>query len=101
MQTFIMLTRLTPEVLRTPASMEELEKRAVDHIAQECPSVKWLHSYVLLGPYDYLDIFKAPDMETALKVSAMIRTFGRAHSEIWGATEWGNFKNIIHSLPSH
>lgn len=101
MQTFILLTRLLPEVLRSPASMEDLEKRAVEHIEQECPEVKWLHSYVLLGPYDYLDIFRAPDNDTALKVSAMIRTFGRAYSEIWGATEWGNFKNIIHSLPTH
>ena len=87
-----------PEVLKSPATMEDLEKRAVEHIEHECPDVKWLHSYVLLGPYDYLDIFRAPDSDTALKVSAMIRTFGRAHSEIWGATEWGNFKNIIHSL---
>jgi uncharacterized protein with GYD domain len=101
MQTFILLTRMAPEVLKSPASMEDLEKRAVDHITQECPEVKWLHSYVLLGPYDYLDIFRAPNTETALKVSAMIRTFGRAQSEIWGATEWGNFKNIIHSLPTH
>ncbi len=98
MQTFILLTRMMPEVLKSPATMEDLEKRAVEHIEQECPDVKWLHSYVLLGPYDYLDIFRAPDSDTALKVSAMIRTFGRAHSEIWGATEWGNFKNIIHSL---
>jgi hypothetical protein len=36
-----------------------------------------------------------------LKVSALIRTFGRAHSEIWAATEWETFKSIIHSLPAH
>ena len=101
MQTFILLTRLTPEVLKSPATMEDFEQRVVEHIEQECPEVKWLHSYAVLGPYDYLDIFRAPDTDTALKVSAMIRTFGRAQSEIWCATEWGNFKNIIHSLPSH
>jgi uncharacterized protein with GYD domain len=98
MHTFILLSRLDPEVLRTPASLEDFEKRAMEHIRQECPDVKWMHSYALLGPYDYLDIFRAQDMDSALKVSALIRTFGRAHSEIWGATEWGNFKNIIHSL---
>lgn len=100
MQIFVMLTRLSPEALRAPASMEDFEKRAVDHIEKECPDVKWLHSYALLGPYDYLDIFSAPDIDAALKVSALIRTFGRAHSEIWGATDWGNFKNILHSLPA-
>ncbi|HWW70511.1 MAG TPA: GYD domain-containing protein [Duganella sp.] len=98
MHTFILLSRLDPEVLRTPASLEDYEKRAMEHIRQDCPDVNWMHSYALLGPYDYLDIFRAQDMESALKVSALIRTYGRAHSEIWAATEWENFKNIIHSL---
>lgn len=100
MQTFVMLTRVVPEILRTPAAMEDFEKRAVSHIEQQCPDVKWLHSYALLGPYDYLDLFQAQDIDSALKVSALIRSFGRAHCEIWGATEWDNFKNIIHSLPT-
>jgi len=99
MQMFILLTRLSPEALKSPYSMEDFEKRAVEHIERDCPEVKWLHSYTLLGPYDYLDIFSAPDMNAALKVSAIIRTFGRAHSEIWPATDWGNFKSIIQSLP--
>jgi len=100
MQTFILLTRLSPEALKSPASMEDFEKRAVRHIQKECPEVSWLQNYALLGPYDYLDIFTAPDMNTALKVSAIIRTFGRAHSEIWGATDWNSFKALLHSLPT-
>lgn len=100
MQTFILLTRLSPEALKSPASMEDFEKRAVQHIEQECPDVKWLQSYALMGPYDYLDIFTAPDANAALKVSAIIRTFGRAHSEVWGATDWNSFKAIIQSLPA-
>lgn len=100
MQIFVLLTRLSPESLRSPASMEDFEKRAVTHIKQECPDVKWLNSYALLGPYDYLDIFTAPDINEAMKVSAIIRSFGRAHSEIWEAMEWDNFKRIIESLPT-
>ncbi len=102
MQTFVLLTRLSPEALKSPAALEDFEKRAVERISRECPDVKWLHNYVLSGPYDYLDIFTATDFASALKVSTLIRTFGRAHSEIWGATEWEEFKNkIIHSLPVH
>jgi uncharacterized protein with GYD domain len=100
MQIFVLLTRMSPEALRTPAALEDFEKRAVAHIKQECPDVTWLHSYVLLGPFDYLDIFTAPDITAALKVSTIIRSFGRAHSEIWEATEWDNFKSIIQSLPT-
>lgn len=100
MQTFILLTRLSPEALKSPASMEDVEKQAVRRIEQACPEVKWLHNYALMGPYDYLDIFTAPDMQAALKVSAIIRSFGRAHSEVWGATDWNSFKDILHSLPT-
>jgi uncharacterized protein with GYD domain len=100
MQIFVLLTRLSPEALRSPVAMEDFEKRAVGHIEKECPDVKWLHSYALLGPYDYLDIFTAPDITAAVKVSAIIRSFGRAHSEIWEAMEWDNFKRVIESLPA-
>lgn len=99
MQTYVMLTRLDPQAMQSPASVEKLERSAADHIKQQCPDVEWLSSYALLGPFDYLDIFRADDIKSALKVSALIRSFGRSQSEIWGATEWENFKNLVHSLP--
>jgi len=53
----------------------------------------------LLGPCDYLDIFIANDIDTAARVSALIRTFGHAHTEIWTATEWDRFKELVRALP--
>jgi hypothetical protein len=43
--------------------------------------------------------FIADDIETAAKVSALIRTFGHAQTEIWTATEWDRFKEIVRTLP--
>ncbi len=51
-----------------------------------------------LGPCDYLDIFRAKDIETANKVSTLVRTFGHVHTEIWTATKWDRFKEIVRTL---
>ncbi len=99
MQTYIMITRLSPDALSSPRSLEELERKAMEHIRAECPKVEWLHNYAILGPCDYLDIFRAPDLETAMKVSTVIRTFAHAYTEIWTATEWEKYKEMIRHLP--
>lgn len=63
------------------------------------PRSTWKGSYAVLGPYDCIDILEAPDIETATRVSTLIRTFGRARTEIWGATEWDRFKQVVRDLP--
>ena len=82
MPAFIMLTRLNPDAVRSPSELEQLERNAMKRVRQECPDVQWLSSYAVLGPCDYLDIFIANDIETAARVSALIRTFGHAQTEI-------------------
>ena len=98
MQTFVMITRLSPDALSSPASLEELARTAMEHICSECPKVEWLHNFAILGPCDYLDIFLAPDAETAMKVATIIRTYGHANTEIWTAIEWDKYKKIVHRL---
>jgi uncharacterized protein with GYD domain len=98
MQTFIMLTRLGPEAAPSPKALEDLERQAMERVRKECPGIEWVKSYAILGAFNYLDIFKAEDIETASKVSTLIRTFGHAHTEIWPATEWNEFKEIVRSL---
>lgn len=100
MQTYVMITRLSPDALSSPRSLEELERKAMEQIRSECPGVEWLHNFAILGPCDYLDIFRAPDTDTAMKVATIIRTFAHAYTEIWTATEWERFKEMIRHLPS-
>lgn len=99
MQTFVMLTRLSPEAVRSPHAFELLERQAMEGVRSACPQVQWLHSWAILGPCDYLDVFRAPDNETATKVAMLVRIAGHAQTEVWGATEWPAFRDLTRSLP--
>jgi uncharacterized protein with GYD domain len=98
MPTFVMLTQISPDALSSPQSLEVLERRAMERIGKECPEVQWVASYATLGPYDYLDVFRAPDIETATKIATLIRVWGRAHTEIWAAVPWEGFKHMVSRL---
>jgi uncharacterized protein with GYD domain len=93
-----MLTRLSPEALKRPESVVELNKQVEERIKRECPDVKWLSNFAVLGPADYLDIFEAPDPEAATKVSLLVRSFGHATTETWIATPWDRFVTLAKTL---
>lgn len=99
MSTFIMLTHLSHEGLKSPRMLETLGKTLSQRIKLECPDVDWVASYAILGPADYVDIFTAPNLETATKVSTIVRTFGHATTEVWGATPWKEFLGLVRDLP--
>lgn len=98
MPTFIMLTRLSSEAIRSPKNLERLERDVMARIRKDCPDVEWSGSFATLGPYDYLDIFRAADIETATRIATLVRSFGHAQTEIWAATEWERFKELVRDL---
>jgi uncharacterized protein with GYD domain len=98
MQTFVMLTRLARGRMEATIPPTTLEREVMNKIRLDCPTVRWGASYALLGPVDYLDIFQAPDIETAMKVAAIVRSEGHASTETWPALEWDRFKSLIASV---
>lgn len=95
MATYAMLTRLTPEAVKAPGDLTRLEREVSDRIQKECPQVKWQASYAILGPWDYLDLFEAPDEEAAARVVMIVRSFGHAYTETWTALPWQRFKGLL------
>ena len=98
MGTFVMLTWLSPEALSDPAGVTELNKKVEEHIRKDLPQIKWLANYAVMGPCDYLDIFEAPDVETAQKVSLLVRSFGHASTQTWVANPWDRFVQMAQEL---
>jgi len=93
--TYVVLTRLTPETVKSPGELRRLERAVSEAVRRECPQVKWLANYAILGRYDYLDIFEAPDEAVAAKVIVILRSFGHAETETWTAIPWERFEKLI------
>jgi len=100
MSTFVMLTQLNGSEVKSAKSYEKLEKDVVEAIQNDCPDVKWLTNLATMGPYDYVDIFEAPDIDEAMKVGAIVRSKGNAKVEIWGAESWKRFKELMREIPA-
>jgi uncharacterized protein with GYD domain len=98
MPSYIMQTRLSPEALKRPESVVELNQQVEARIKKECPEIRCIANYAVLGPCDYLDIFEAPDAESATKVALLVRSFGHATTETWLATPWDRFVTLAKSL---
>lgn len=98
MSLFILLTRLVSEEVKPSFTVGKKEKLVVEKIRKACPKVKWVADYAVLGPYDYLDIFEAPDTETAMKVAVIVRQVAGAHTEIWPATQWKDHAKLMRDV---
>jgi uncharacterized protein with GYD domain len=94
MASFIMFTKLGNGAVKSPDELARFSRRAIRKVEAECPLVLWKASCVVLGPIDYVDIFDAPDVETALKVAAVFRTFGNVTTDICAAAEWEEFSRL-------
>ena len=92
MKTYILMTKLSPEVAAKMKDRAEIGAAWLDEVHEKCPEVKFLAHYGLLGTYDFMDIYEAPDEETAAKVSLISRTHGAAVAESWTALP---YKKIV------
>jgi uncharacterized protein with GYD domain len=98
MPTFVLMTKLGADVLNDPRGREERGKNWKKRIQTVCPEVKWKAHYALLGPYDFMDIYEAPNEEVAFKVSLMSRMEGALSAESWPATPYKDLLPVFEEL---
>ncbi len=85
MQTFILMTKLSPEAGAKVKQRSTIGRLWLDHVKKKCPEVKFISHYGLLGPFDFIDIYEAPNEEVAAKVSMISLANGAFQAESWVA----------------
>jgi uncharacterized protein with GYD domain len=94
MKTFILMTKLSPDVAKQIQNRTQLGRAWLDQVKKKCPEVKFVAHYALLGPYDFLDIYEAPDEETAAKVSMISMSNGAFQAESLIAIPYKHFLEL-------
>jgi uncharacterized protein with GYD domain len=95
---FVLMTRLAPESLQNASGRRAMGKEWMKKVRSCCPDVKWLAHYALLGPYDFMDLYEAPDVETAHRVSILSRSEGAVSAESWQALPYDRFLDLLEQV---
>jgi uncharacterized protein with GYD domain len=98
METYVLMTKLSPEITRNLKARETMGREWKESIRRKCPGVKWIAHYCLLGPYDFMDIYEAPNAETAAKVSLLTLSSGALKAESWTAIPYKTFLGIVQDI---
>jgi len=98
MPVFVLMTKLAPDALHDARGRRAMGKEWLKKVHSSCPEVKWLSHYALLGPYDFMDIYDAPDVETAHLVSLISRSEGALSAESWQAQPYDRFLQLLEQI---
>ncbi len=75
MPTFIMLSTLTDDGAETVKENPDRIREVRQELERQF-GIKVVAQYAVLGPYDFVNIIEAPDIETAARVSAEMAARG-------------------------
>lgn len=95
MQTYILLTKLSSELMTRIKNREEIGSNWLEQVKEKCPEVKFLNHYALIGAYDFMDIYQAPDNETAAKVSMITQANGAVQAQSLPAIPYADFIKLV------
>jgi uncharacterized protein with GYD domain len=95
MTTYVLLSKVPPRTSGEVRSLSERMRGFEQKLAERYPEVKSLTSYALLGSYDFLHVFEAPDANVAAKVALLAQAFGAGTTETLTAIPFDEFSAIV------
>ena len=98
MSTYVLLTKLSPDLAQQMKERAELGRTWLDQVKNTCPEVKFIAHYALLGQFDFLDIYEAPDDRTAAKVSIISQANGAFQAQSLPAIPYKEYLELIQEI---
>ena len=98
MQTYILFTKLSTDLSFEMKNRERQGRNWLDQVKKKCPEVKFLAHYAILGEYDFIDIYEAPDPETAAKVSMISQANGALQAKSLLAIQYKRFLELTEEI---
>ncbi len=98
MPMFILMTQLTSSEMKDAGHRRDRGREFIAAVADRCPGVNWISHYALLGRFDFMDIYEAPDEATAFEVSLISRSLGATRAESWLATDYESHLKLMEGL---
>lgn len=95
MGTYVLMTKLEGALLKDRRKAGQKWKSKVERLV---PGIKWIAHYALLGPYDFMDVYEAPDDGAAMRVSLLSRELGAASAESWPAMAYDQFLPLAEAV---
>ncbi|MDX9858866.1 MAG: GYD domain-containing protein [candidate division Zixibacteria bacterium] len=104
MKTFILMSSVNPHLpspVGVATAMRDCATTSrgwVDRAKQLVPEAEFVAHFALLGSYDFMDIYHAPDEETAAKVAWICCADGTFKVESWTAIPESRMKELASQL---
>lgn len=98
MPTYVLMTKLSPQSMQDPRGRKRAGQEWKETVDKLVPGIRWHAHYALLGPYDFMDIYEAPNDEAAFRVSLLSRELGALVAESWPATPYEAFLRVARDV---
>ena len=94
MATFVMLSKLSLHHPGEVRSLSDLDKVLMQRLKSDHPDIQRVASYVLLGEFDFLHIFEAPDATAAARVALLLHALGMGSTQTLTAIPFQEFHDV-------
>ncbi len=98
MPTYVLLSKLSPGNFSDSETRRTIGRDWLSTLKEKCPEVHWKEHYALLGEYDFMDIYEAPDEKAAAKVAMITMSKGAMNAVNLTAIPYKEYLEVIKDI---